>query len=95
VGTGVYGGPYYDYGSSAWQAADNGFVVTGGVSSSYKGDRDALLLKVDENGKLLRDRSYGGPEFDYGYSVRQTRDGGYIIAGYEQYGPGASAIILI
>jgi hypothetical protein len=92
----AYGGPYYDYGSSVWQAADNGFVVTGGVSPSYKGDRNALLLKADENGKLLWNKSYGGPEFDYGYSVRQTRDGGYIVAGTTMsFGNGSNDVYLV
>jgi hypothetical protein len=92
----TYGSPYYDYGSSVWQATDNGFVVTGGVSPSYRGDRDALLLKADENGKLLWNKSYGGPEFDYGYSVRQTRDGGYIVVGTTMsFGNGSNDVYLV
>lgn len=65
-----------NYGASCViQVSDGGYVITGGK------DRNAYLGKLDLQGELLWERTYGGSEADYGASVKQTLDGGYIIAG--------------
>ncbi len=40
------------------------------------------LLRIDANGDLIWSRTFGGSQTDHGWSVRQTIDGGFIIAGY-------------
>jgi hypothetical protein len=45
---------------------------------------DVLLMKTDANGDTQWVRRYGGPHWQMGYSVRATRDGGYIVAGVSQ-----------
>ena len=45
------------------------------------GDQDVWLLKTDPNGNEEWNKVFGGPWDDYAYSVRQTSDGGYIVAG--------------
>ncbi len=72
---------FYDYGSAVRQTADGGFVITGGVSRMFKGDRDALLIKTDGNGSMQWQRFYGGDGFDYGYAVVETAGSGYAMAG--------------
>lgn len=72
---------YYDYGSSVIQTADGGFAIAGGSSPTYKGDRNALLIKTDGNGSLQWQRLYGGDKFDYGYAVVETAGGGYALVG--------------
>jgi len=39
------------------------------------------LVKTKTNGDTLWTKTYGGSGYDYAYSVRNTADGGYIIAG--------------
>ena len=79
----TYGGSgwYYDYGRSVKQTSDGGFAIVGYTSYKTAGGYDVYLLKTDSNGILQWERRYGGPKSDKGFSVEQTSDGGYIIAG--------------
>ena len=58
---------------------------------------DLYLVKTDTNGDSLWTRTYGDPNYDeYGTSVRQTTDGGYIITGYtKSLGSGMKDVYLI
>ena len=82
-----YGGIYADLGYSLRQTRDGGYVITGWTGSS--GARtDVWLLKTDSLGDTLWTRTYGGTDSDFGYSVQQTLDGGYVIVGFGfSFGP--------
>jgi hypothetical protein len=43
---------------------------------------DFFLIKTDANGDITWAKTYGGTNNDRAYSVQQTSDGGYIVAGY-------------
>lgn len=74
---------------SAWQTTDNGFIITGYRSIPGICNTDCLLIKTDSNGTQQWNRTFGGSDQDYAYSVRQTLEGGYIIAGMTMsYGAG-------
>ena len=83
----TYGGGSSDYGYSVTQTTDGGYIVAGYTNSFGAGLSDVLLVKTDANGDISWAKTYGGSSSDYGYSVIQTSDGGYIVAGYtESYG---------
>ena len=91
-----YGGSRDDYGFSVQQTSDGGYIVTGATLSFGAGGADVYLLKTDSSGGSLWTRTYGGSDYDDGYSVRQTSDGGYIIAGYTwSFGAGLSDVYLL
>ena len=100
----TYSGSKTDEGWSVVQTSDGGYIVAG-TTTSYDGDGrlglipdegDVYLIKTDANGNLIWQKNYGGPEEDAGYSVLETNDGGYIIAGKtESYGAGGSDVYLI
>ncbi len=92
----TYGGTSYDYGSSAQQTLDGGYIVVGVTLSFGAGLYDVYLIKTDSTGDMLWTRTYGGIYEDLGASVQQTRDGGYVIIGYtKSYGAGANDVYLI
>ena len=60
---------------------DDGYVVAGSTKSSYWGPSDVWVLKLDESGSVLWQKTYGGSGYDEAYSIQQTLDVGYIVAG--------------
>jgi len=89
----IYGGSGWDGAYSVQQTSDSGFVVVGFTTSFGAGGKDLYLIKTDTLGDTIWTRTYGGTDWDEGYSVRQTYDDGYIIAGWtDSYGAvGANA----
>ncbi|TAJ43968.1 PKD domain-containing protein [Methanofollis fontis] len=81
------GGASDDRALSIQQMADGGYVVAGvtwstdGDVSGNHGDSDAWVVKLDAAGSMVWQRCLGGSSRDYAYSIRQTSDGGYIVAG--------------
>ena len=68
-----------------------------GLTDSFgAGDDDIFLIKTDANGNIQWAKTYGRTYSEWAYSVQQTSDGGYIVAGYtESFGAGGYDIFLI
>lgn len=77
----TYGGEGWDVGWSIQETSEGGYIITGATMSYGSGHYDLWLIKTDERGDVLWNLTYGGADWDVGYSVQQTRDGGYIVAG--------------
>jgi hypothetical protein len=77
----TYGGVDYDGAYDVQLTTDGGFIVAGYTYSYGVGLSDVYLLKIDESGNTDWTHTFGGPSWDEGYSIQQTWDGGYIIAG--------------
>jgi hypothetical protein len=78
----TFGGELFDNGYGVEQTNDGGYIVSGSKdeTGSYEGG-DCWLIKTDESGNIEWDNTYGGPENDKGWAVRQTNDGGYAVVG--------------
>jgi hypothetical protein len=75
-----YGGPYWEWGHSVQQTSETGFIIAAGTGSFGNGCQ-VNLIKTNAAGDTLWTRAYGGAGYDEGWSVQQTTDGGYIVAG--------------
>jgi hypothetical protein len=80
----TYGGSNYDRGYSVQQTTDGGYIIAGTTESFGAGYQDVYLIKTDADGNSLWTRVYGYYQEDYAYSVQQTADDGYVVAGYTQ-----------
>lgn len=78
----TYGGVNNEDGQQIKQTSDNGFIVIGHTQSFGAGNADIYLIKTDNSGVIEWTKTYGGLNYDYGNSVQQTIDGGYIISGH-------------
>ena len=73
--------------SSVEQTSDGGYVVIGttgsndGNVSGNKGLWDVWVVKLNSTGSLVWQKCLGGTSVDYGFSIQQTFDGGYVLAG--------------
>jgi hypothetical protein len=69
-------------GYSVEQTVDGGYIIAGDARIDGVSDYDLFLIKTNSTGDTLWTRLYGGAlNSDFGYSVRETSDGGYIISG--------------
>ncbi|MFN0174380.1 MAG: T9SS type A sorting domain-containing protein [Saprospiraceae bacterium] len=81
------GGSNHDRGYSIQQTSDGGYIVAGhtesnnGDVSGFHGDIDFWVVKLNGLGVLQWQKTLGGSGWDEAWSVRQTTDGGYIVAG--------------
>jgi uncharacterized delta-60 repeat protein len=78
----AYGGTGYDYANSIQQTTDSGYIVAGGTDSCGAGCEEAWVLKLNSDGSVDWQKTYGGASSQYAYSVQQTTDGGYIVAAH-------------
>ena len=92
----TYGGTRWDQGCSVQMTRDGGYIVAGATLTFGAGYTDVYLVKTDVAGNVLWTKTYGGPNYEYSFSVQQAADGGYIIAGYtESFGAGQEDIYLV
>lgn len=68
--------------------ADGTFIAAGSTASNGTGDigatrggNDILLIKLDANGNILWNKTYGGSSSEYALGITGTADGKYLITG--------------
>ncbi|MEI6816365.1 MAG: hypothetical protein WCL14_07120, partial [Bacteroidota bacterium] len=81
--TKTYGGTYDEFGFSIQQIGSGGFVLVGSTNTYGAGSSDVFFIKTDPIGNVVNSAdTYGGANNnDYGSSIRQTTDGGFIMVG--------------
>jgi len=82
------GGTDAEFANAVQQTADGGYIMAG-YTNSNDGDvsgnhyfvNDAWMVKLDGTGTIQWQQTLGGTANDWAWSVQQTTDGGYIMAG--------------
>lgn len=94
-----------EYAYAVIETTDNGFVFAGDVDyatlvddlgQSINYQFDAYIAKLDQKGKSVWKKCYGGDDYDRANDIVQAEDGGFIVAGHTQsygakYTPGPNA----
>jgi len=80
----TYGGPWEEVAYSVEQTLDGGYIVGGYTSSFGSSDLGIWILKLSSYGDIRWEKKYAfGSKYISSFlsSIKQTRDGGYVIAG--------------
>jgi len=81
------GGGLSDQAADIWPTADNGYMLFGSTGSydcgmpGTKGSQDYWLAKLDAEGNIVWQRTYGGSGEEQAKSLCPTPDGGFILTG--------------
>ncbi len=92
----TYGGNSVDQSLSIKQTKDGGYIVAGATHSFGAGELDAWVLKLRADGTVEWQKTYGGSDAERAFSIQQTGDGGYILAGDTvSFGAGGLDILVL
>ncbi|QRR01431.1 T9SS type A sorting domain-containing protein [Dyadobacter sandarakinus] len=88
------GSPGSETAAAIRQTSDGGYIVggsSGGPAGSDKSERsrggsDFWVVKLDASGNKIWDKTFGGDNGDGMVDLRQTPDGGYVLAGVSTSG---------
>ncbi len=84
----TFGGTDVDKAYSVEHTSDGGYIVVGLTFSNdddvtrNQGKSDCWAVKLNSKGNLVWQKTFGGTNFDYAVSVRETTEGGYVVVGY-------------
>jgi len=85
----TYGGVDDDYGGMFSPSNDGGYIITGYTKSFGAGNQDMYLIKTNNSGDTLWTKTFGGNDNEWGGSVKQTSDNGFVVVGNtNSYGNG-------
>jgi hypothetical protein len=82
-----------DYASAIAQTTDGGFVIAGDTYSFGASKSDIYIVKFDSHGNLLWNKKYATKDYDHGYCIAATNDGGCVVGGIS--GGNSNAIVML
>jgi len=78
----TYGGEGNDGAFSIVEVEDHSYIICGYTWSKGRGKDDGWVFKIDQNGKVLWERTFGKGDRDRLYSLIGDHDKGYVAVGY-------------
>ncbi len=77
----TFGGTDYDVAKTVYSHPDGGYFVTGYTNSQGAGEYDAWVLKLDVDGNLEWEKTYGDTGYDRVYHSAPCLDSTYVLTG--------------
>jgi hypothetical protein len=94
--TKTIGGKNIEEGISLIQTSEGGYAIAGITTSFGAGGHDVYVVKLDAHGNLQWTKTIGGKGWDMGFSLIQTSEGGYAIAGITtSFGVGEANVYVV
>lgn len=97
--TKTFGGSNEDSALSVVESTDGGYVLAGytqstdgDISSKTATDSDFWVLKLTKNGDISWSKTYGGTGDERAEKIIATKDGGYVLVGYNRSNDGDVSI---
>ena len=78
----TFGGAAEDRAYGLVHLPDGGWLLAGNSREGPGLSFDAWLLRLDQRGRSLWERRFGGPDTDQVFAAAPTRDGGVVLAGH-------------
>ncbi|MEK9608562.1 MAG: hypothetical protein VW058_02680 [Flavobacteriaceae bacterium] len=85
----LIGGSEDEHARQVIELRDGGIAIVGSTQSHdgdfrdrTSDDWDLFLLKMDQQGNVNWQKNYGGSGDDFGYSLEETEEGGFVLLGY-------------
>jgi len=92
----IYGGRQDDWVRAVIETSDGGHALSGYTMSQGSGLYDVWVIKLDVDGELLWERTFGGTGNEWARAVVQMPDGGLAVAGDTwSTGAGASDVLIL
>lgn len=92
----TFGGAGNDIGYSIASTHDGGYIIVGYTESFGAGGKDVYLIRIDDNGNKQWEKTFGGANWDVGYTITNTIDGGFVAAGFTtSFGAGGRDVYLV
>src|SRR5690606_15486957 len=89
-----YGGSGIDSAQDIQPTSDGGYIIAGSSDSNdgdvtgHQGEGDFWIVKISLTGSMVWQKTFGGSAGDFAKSIKQTVDGGYIVAGSSESNDG-------
>lgn len=84
-----YGGKGFDETNAIIKLKEGGYVLAGRSSSYNSGNTDLNLIKIDDKGNVIWNKTYGGENTEVAYDLIETSKGEIIAVGSsDSYGAG-------
>lgn len=92
----TFGGADWDWANSVRELSTGGFIIAGTTNSLGAGKNDIYMIRLDEHGNSLWEKTIGDVDDESANSVQTTLDGGFIIAGSTSgFGAGKEDVLLV
>lgn len=92
----TYGTTEADYSEAVLETANGDFVIVGFTESGNVDVRDGYVLRIDLDGDLVWNKTFGGESIDALTKVIQSPDGGLFMVGYSfSFGASSSDVYAI